>query len=84
VALVVDGERLPATWDESRVLPDRASAVLYLKFPLSAKAALALRARKAPAEIAIDHPAYEAHAPLGPETMLALAGDLEEDVAGKG
>jgi hypothetical protein len=83
VALVVDGERLPATWDESRVLPDRASAVLYLKFPLSAKAALAVRARKAVAELVIDHPAYQARAPLGAETLLALGGDLEEDVAGK-
>ena len=58
--------------------------MLYLKFPLSAPAAQALRARKGTVELVIDHPEYAARATLGPETVLALAGDLEDDVAAKG
>jgi hypothetical protein len=77
VALVVCGEKIAATWDESRVLPDRASAVMYLKFPLSPAAAEALRTHRTPIELTIDHPEYKAQATLGAETIAALSGDLE-------
>jgi hypothetical protein len=75
VALVVDGHRFPATFDPARVLPDRASAVLYVKFPLSAPAVETLRARRS-ATLLIDHPAYEAKATLGADVLASLAEDL--------
>jgi hypothetical protein len=78
VALVVGGETIAATWDESRVLPDRASAVLYLKFPLSAAARAAMKP-KARVEIVIDHAAYQERAVLRPETVALLAAELDED-----
>src|ERR1700730_18397906 len=46
VALVVDGERVGAQWEKTRELEDRASAVNYLRFSLSPKAAAHLRERK--------------------------------------
>ena len=36
-ALVVDGEKVPARWEKTRELEDRASAVNYLRFSLSPK-----------------------------------------------
>jgi hypothetical protein len=59
-----------------RRLPDRASAVIYLKFPLGPAAKSALQA-KGPAEIAVTHKAYQASASL-PATLLAsLAADSD-------
>jgi hypothetical protein len=81
VALVVDGDRLPATWDEERVLPDRASAVLYLKFPLTPHAAESIQMLRAVAVLVIDHPAYTARAALGKPTVAAIASDLEDDAS---
>jgi hypothetical protein len=78
VALVVDGERNAATWDPSRVLPDRASAVLYLKFPLSPQAIEAMHRRKVQVALTVDHPAYRASATLVPATIAALVGDLDD------
>jgi hypothetical protein len=77
IALVVGGERFAATWDPDRILPDRASAVLYLKFPLSAEGEAALRTAKAAAELVVEHEAYRARAPLGTEALASLAEDFE-------
>lgn len=66
----------PAKWDESRSEPDRASAVLYLKIPLTPKAASALRTGKARAELVIDHPAYSVRTPIAAGTLVNLAEDL--------
>lgn len=76
IALVVDGERQPATWDPARILPGRASAVLYLKFPLTAKAAAAIRGKSARVDVVSDHPAYVARAVIDQPTLLSLAEDL--------
>jgi hypothetical protein len=76
VALVVDGQRFAATFDPTRVLPDRASAVLYVKFPLSAAAGEAIRVRRASVSLVIDHFAYEAKATLGADVLANLAEDL--------
>jgi hypothetical protein len=76
VSLWVDDSRIAATFDPERVLPDRASAVLYLKFKLSEAAALALKERRAKVRLAIDHSAYEASASFGPELLQSLAEDL--------
>ena len=80
VALVVDGERIPATWEKSRELEDRASAVNYLRFPLSPKAAAHLREKKKDArlELVIDHPIYRATTAFSPATAASLAEDLAE------
>jgi hypothetical protein len=80
VALVVDGERVPAGWEKSRELEDRASAVNYLRFSLSPRAAAHLREKTKDArlEIVIDHPVYRAKASLSPLTAASLAEDLNE------
>lgn len=78
LALVVEGERMAAKWDPARVLPDRASAVIYAKFPLSFGAADALHRKRGKVELIVDHPAYAARAPLGPEVVESLAEDLED------
>ena len=77
VALMVDGERFNATWDPERILPDRASAVLYLKFPLSAKAVATFRAGHAPIELLVDHASYRARVTFEGPTKKSLAEDLE-------
>ncbi|WP_394820587.1 DUF3501 family protein [Pendulispora albinea] len=77
IALVVDGERFNATWDPERLLPDRASAVLYLKFPLSEKAVRAIRQGATSLELLVDHPRYQARVPLSEATTKSLAEDLE-------
>jgi hypothetical protein len=77
IALLVDGERQPATWDPARILPGRASAVLYLKFPLTAKAAAGIRSKAAKVEILVDHPAYAARTTIDKPTVFSLAEDLD-------
>ncbi len=79
VALVVDGEKIAASWEKSRELEDRASAVNYLRFSLSPKAAAHLRAKKKDArlELVVDHPVYAARASFSPATAASLAEDLE-------
>jgi hypothetical protein len=86
-ALTVDGHRVAATWDPERVLPDRASAVIYLKFPLGdraresgvpAQAYEAFLAGRAKVELSVSHPAYEASVPLPREIVTNLAEDLRE------
>jgi hypothetical protein len=80
VALMVDGEKTPATWEKTRELEDRASAVNYLRFTLSPKAASHLREKTKDArlEMVIDHPAYAASASFSPTTAASLAEDLAE------
>jgi hypothetical protein len=80
VALIVDGEKIPATWEKIRELPDRASAVNYLRFPLTTLAAAHLRknAKAARVEMAVDHPVYSAKAVLPPQMVASLAEDLME------
>ena len=80
VALIVDGEKHPATWDPTRELEDRTSAVHYLRFPLGAKSAAHIREKKKDAhvELAIDHPVYGVRTTLTPATLISLAEDLLE------
>ncbi len=81
VALMVDGEKVAATWEKSRELDDRASAVNYLRFPLPAKAAVYLRAKRKDAALTmlVDHPVYAARTTLSPATAASLAEDLADD-----
>jgi len=71
-------ETCGGTWDEARVLENRASAVLYLKFPLTPAAATALSSGKAHAVLVVEHAAYKAQADLAPATLASLAEDLRE------
>jgi hypothetical protein len=60
------------------ILPDRATAVLYLKFVLPSALAAALRSDAPAPEIAleVDHAAYAARAVLGPHTVQEIREDL--------
>ena len=79
VALIVEGERFAATWEPQRVLPDRASAVLYLKFPISERAVAAIRADAAPGafELIVDHPHYQVRAAIPEATRRSLSEDFD-------
>lgn len=85
-ALYVDGERCGGKHDETREAPDRTTAVHYLKFPLGAAAARALRdvvenkrrAGDVVVEVAVEHPKYAARVRLGPEAVASVAEDLRE------
>lgn len=79
VSLVVDGEKQPAKWDPARELPEQTSAVHYLKFALTAKAAAHLREKRKDAKIAmvVEHAAYEARVEFPAATALSIAEDLD-------
>ena len=78
ISVVVDGEASAAVVEPERVLPDRASAVLYLKFPLSAAAAEKLASGQArEVALVVEHPAYAARAVLPKPTLASLADDFE-------
>ncbi len=78
VWLVVDGERVQAqSAERAGAVPERTTAVHYLKFPLPKAIADALRASRAKSvELEIDHPSYAARAPLSRATVAELAEDL--------
>ena len=81
IALWVDGERFSATIDPKLLLEDMASAVMFLKFPMTPAAAQAIRdvgAGRAGhvVELRIDHDAYHGVAKLGPEVLASIAEDL--------
>jgi hypothetical protein len=79
----VGGETSPAITEDRSELADRTTAVHYVKFKLSEKAAGTLRrgARSndtvTQAVLEIDHPAYQARAVLPVETIVKLGEDLE-------
>ena len=79
VSLVVDGEKQPAKWDPARELPERTSAVHYLKFPLTDRAVAHLRTKRkdAKVELVVEHAVYEARTALDAATLVSLADDLD-------
>jgi Protein of unknown function (DUF3501) len=76
ISLWVDDSVVRAVFDPERVLPDRASAVLYLKFRLPESARLAVCGGKGTVRLVVDHPAYQASSALGTEVLASLAEDL--------
>jgi len=86
-ALDVDGEREPARNESRGVLPDRTTAVHYLKFPLSAKMAEKMALGSATAELGgkvsacpvvrlvVRHPRLELASALPPEVVQLEADD---------
>jgi len=75
-AIASGGEAAAGRTTPDRVLEDRASAVLYLKFSLGARAVEAIRRGEA-VELSVDHAAYRASATL----PAALVRELAEDLA---
>ena len=75
-SLLVSGEKLPAHTTPDRLSSDRASAVIYLKVPLSESAAKAFASGE-PDELRVDHDAYRASVEL-PRTLVA---SLTEDLS---
>ncbi len=81
VVMVVDGERAAGTATKERLLDDRASAVIYLKFALSERSANALRGAAGRSDLAVEirfeHEAFTASASLPRPVVMSLAQDLE-------
>jgi hypothetical protein len=85
LALEVEGTVVPARNQTRGVLPDRTTAVHYLKFPLGAAASARIKAaaRQEPAAASaifflVRHPRLQLRAPLPPAVLRAVAADLEE------
>lgn len=74
--LVVNGERQPVQWDVAREIPDRTSAVHYLKIPLTDQAAATIKSGDAKVEFQVNHDAYRHTAVLPHEVLASLAEDL--------
>jgi len=71
----VGGYAVRGRFEEGRSEEDKISAVQYVKFPFGEEARQAF-IKGAPAELAIDHPHYQARAVLAAETRQALIDDL--------
>ena len=79
-ALDLDGEIVGARNETRGVLPDRTTAVHYLKFPVGTAGAARIRARVAsPGAIAflVRHPKLQARVPIPEPVIHALIEDLE-------
>jgi hypothetical protein len=76
--LEVDGVSFAAVGKRPEAIVERTTAVHYLKFPLSMKAAVSLRTRQARAAIVVSHPRYAARVELSTATLATLAEDLAE------
>ena len=81
IALDVLGTRVPATYEMRAVLPDRTTAVQYVKFPLETQLAarLVARAKSEPAGaqfLVLSHPRLQARKELSAATVKSLADDL--------
>jgi hypothetical protein len=78
IGLDVDGVLFPATGAPSAgAVPERTTAVHYLKVTLSRDAAEAIRNKTARAALVVNHPSYTARAELSRATLERLAEDLE-------
>jgi hypothetical protein len=74
--VTVEGQRFAVVPDARNDRTDRTTAVHYVKFPLSAAAVAAVRAKQ-PVRIGVDHPAYSAEVELGGELVASLAEDFD-------
>jgi hypothetical protein len=80
-ALEIDGQIIPARNETRGVMPDRTTAVHYLKFPVGADAAARIRARlDSPDAVAflVRHPKLGARAPFPAPLVRSILEDLEE------
>lgn len=74
--LTVNSETTDAIVNPTRELDDRASAVIYVKWPVSEASAAAIKAGGASMRLAVKHAAYEASADLSAENARGLAEDF--------
>lgn len=75
-AVEVDGEIFPAkNTREEDAVPERTTAIQYLKARLSGQAIAAIREKRAKVFVVVNHPALQARAELGKPTLAALAQD---------
>jgi hypothetical protein len=72
----IANERLAAAADPRPRLPEQTMAVQYIKFPLSAAAAILLAQTGTRVVIGVQHAAYEAHTLLSAQTLDSLRDDL--------
>jgi len=80
-ALEIDGQVVAARNETRGVLPDRTTAVHYLKFPIGSEAGARLAAKAdSPGAVTllVRHPKLTARAPLPAPVVRALVEDLEE------
>jgi hypothetical protein len=76
IALAVGDEVFAAHGNFAGVMPDRTTAVHYLKFDLSPSAQQQVRDREAEVALLIRHPKYSVLAPLSAASVEKLAEDL--------
>jgi hypothetical protein len=76
VALEVDGERVPATFDDKQFEEERISAVQYIRFPLGPVLAAKFRDPAVEVSLCVDHPNYSAIQPIEGQSRASLAADL--------
>jgi hypothetical protein len=74
--LEVDGVAFHAKGKRPEAVPERTTAVHYLKFALDPVAAGKLRGKTARAALVVDHPRHEVRFELPPATLAKLAEDL--------
>jgi len=76
ISIVIDGRAFVGKTTPDRVLPDRASAVIYLKFALDADAVRALKKGTEDVALRVDHPAYHAETKIAPVVLASIREDL--------
>jgi hypothetical protein len=76
VALEVDGERVPATFDDKQFEEERISAVQYIRFPLGPALAAKFRDPATKVSLRVDHPNYSANQPIEGQSRASLVADL--------
>jgi hypothetical protein len=76
VWLVMDGLRIPASFESGHTREEKMAAVHYVRFALPDAARAALREGSADARLVVEHPEYRAETSLGAETRRALREDL--------
>ncbi len=71
------GARSAVIPDTRGTEPSRTMAVQYIKFPLGEAALAAVRAKRGPVLLGVDHPAYRATTTLSDATLASLADDFD-------
>ncbi|MBK8254645.1 MAG: DUF3501 family protein [Polyangiaceae bacterium] len=76
-AVEINGERFEAkNTREEDIVPERTTAVHYLRAKVSKEAGDAVRDKKAKVAVVVNHPKYEARAELSSAALAALASDF--------
>jgi hypothetical protein len=76
IGLEIDGQWFGAKGRRPEALPDRTTAVHYLKIDLADSAVAKLKTKGGAPAVVVKHPKYTARAELSAETLAALAEDF--------